>query len=102
VMGWTAPTRHRVCHDGRCRKRFIKGAPSMDKTTTQASVATIGIDLGKKVFQVHGIDSCGKIVVRRAVKRRELVAFAAQLAACVLAMEGCATAPKDDAEQRLI
>jgi len=42
----------------------------MEKTTTQSSVATIGIDLAKKVFQFHGIDSCGKVVIRRAVKRR--------------------------------
>ena len=45
----------------------------MGKTTTQACVATIGIDLGKKIFQVHGIDTFGEIVTRRSVKRRELV-----------------------------
>ncbi|MGH6960314.1 MAG: IS110 family transposase [Dongiaceae bacterium] len=64
----------------------------MDKTTAYATVATIGIDLGKKVFQVHGIDSCGKVVIRRAVKRRELVAFAAQLPPCLIGMEACASA----------
>ncbi len=64
----------------------------MDKNTSYACVATIGIDLAKKVFQVHGIDSCGKIVIRRAVKRRELLPFAATLPACVIGMEACATA----------
>jgi transposase len=64
----------------------------MEKTTTQATVATIGIDLAKRVFQIHGIDSSGKVVIRRAVKRREVVAFAARLPACLIGMEACATA----------
>jgi len=64
----------------------------MDKTTTHAVVAAIGIDLAKKVFQVHGIDSSGKVVIGRAVKRRELLPFAAKLPPCVIGMEACATA----------
>jgi transposase len=64
----------------------------MDKTTPQACVATIGIDLGKKVFQIHGIDSCGQVVIRRSVKRRELLAFAAKLPPCLIGMEACASA----------
>ena len=44
----------------------------MDKTTASTCVATIGIDLGKRVFQIHGIDTLGEIVTRRSVKRREL------------------------------
>jgi len=64
----------------------------MEKITPQASVATIGIDLGKKVFQFHGIDCAGEVVIRRAVKRREVLSFAAQLPACVIGMEACATA----------
>jgi transposase len=64
----------------------------MEKTTTPATVATIGIDLAKKVFQIHAVDSSGKVVLRRAVKRREVVAFAAQLPPCLIGMEACATA----------
>ena len=64
----------------------------MEKTTTEAAVATIGIDLAKKVFQVHAVDSFGKVVIRRTVKRRELVPFAAKLPPCVIGMEACATA----------
>ena len=37
----------------------------MDKNTPYTSVATIGIDLAKKVFQVHAVDSCGEVVRRR-------------------------------------
>jgi transposase len=64
----------------------------MDKTTSDASVATIGIDLAKNVFQVHAINASGVVVVRRAVKRRDLLAFAEKLLPCVIGMEACATA----------
>jgi transposase len=64
----------------------------MDKNTPYACVATIGIDLAKKVFQIHGIDSSGKEIVRRSVKRRDVLAFAEQLPPCVIGMEACATA----------
>jgi transposase len=64
----------------------------MEKTTTLATVATIGIDLAKKVFQVHAVDSAGEVVIRRVVKRRELVRFAAKLSPCLIGMEACATA----------
>jgi len=64
----------------------------MDKNTPYASVATIGIDLAKKVFQVHAVDVCGQVVLRRTVKRREVLTFAAQLPPCVIGMEACATA----------
>jgi transposase len=64
----------------------------MEKTTTQATIATIGIDLAKKVFQFDGIDSAGEVVIRRAVKRRELLPFATTLPPCVIGMEACATA----------
>jgi transposase len=55
-------------------------------------MATIGIDLGKKVFQIHGIDRFGEIVMRRSVKRRELLPVAAKLPPCLIGMEACATA----------
>ena len=64
----------------------------MDKNTPYAGVATIGIDLAKRVFQIHGIDSSGKVIVRRPVKRRDVLAFAAQLPPYVIGMEACATA----------
>ena len=39
------------------------------------NVSTIGLDLAKKVFQVHGVDAHGQVVVRKALKRAELVEF---------------------------
>jgi len=63
----------------------------MEKLTANTAIATIGIDLAKNVFQLHAIDAAGKVMLRRTLKRRELLAFAAQLPRCVIGMEACAT-----------
>jgi transposase len=55
-------------------------------------VTTIGLDIAKRVFQVHGIDSEGAIVVRRKLKRSELLHFFNRLAPCLVGIEACATA----------
>jgi transposase len=49
----------------------------MDKHTANSAIATIGIDLAKTVFQLHGIDATGKVVMRRSARRRGLSAVAA-------------------------
>jgi transposase len=54
-------------------------------------ITTIGIDLAKSVFQVHGVDADGKVVVRRKLKRSEVLAFFAALPPCVVGMEACGT-----------
>ena len=43
-------------------------------------VTTIGLDLGKRVFQVHGVDAAGRVVVRRKLQRAEVAGFFAELA----------------------
>jgi hypothetical protein len=55
-------------------------------------VATIGLDLAKHWFQIHGIDAQGAVVIRRKLRRGEVVAFFAALPPCVVGMEACATA----------
>lgn len=55
-------------------------------------ISTIGIDIAKSVFQVHGIDAVGEVVVRRQLKRRQVLAFFAGLKPCLIGMEACATA----------
>ena len=52
-------------------------------------VTTIGIDLAKSVFQVHGVDERGKRVLRRQLRREQVVQFFAQLAPCLVGMEAC-------------
>jgi transposase len=55
-------------------------------------VTTIGLDLAKHVFQVHGVDASGAIALRRRVRRSEMVRFFGRLDRCLIGMEACATA----------
>src|SRR4029077_3657189 len=55
-------------------------------------VTTIGLDLAKKVFQVHAVDRAGAVVVRRALRRSQVLAWFAKLPPCLVGMEACATA----------
>jgi transposase len=58
----------------------------------QAAVKTIGLDIAKSVFQVHGVDANGQVVIRRKLKRRYVLAFFERLRPCLVGMEACATA----------
>lgn len=53
---------------------------------------TIGIDLAKSVFQVHGVDAKGKVVLKKAVKRAQMAAFFANTPPCLIGMEACGSA----------
>ena len=55
-------------------------------------ITTIGLDLAKSVFQVHGVDRSGRIVVAKPLRRRQVHAFFAKLPACLVGMEACASA----------
>lgn len=55
-------------------------------------LTTIGLDLAKNVFQVHGTDDRGKAMLRKALKRAEVAKFFANLPACLIGMEACASA----------
>jgi transposase len=55
-------------------------------------VTTIGLDLGKSVFQVHGVDAAGKPILARQLRRGQVVAFFEKLPPCLIGMEACATA----------
>jgi transposase len=55
-------------------------------------ITTVGIDLAKNVFSLHGVDGGGKAVLRRSVRRGQLEALVAQLPACVIGMEACSGA----------
>lgn len=56
------------------------------------SVVTIGLDLAKSVFQVHGVDSAGQTVLRRRLGRTDLLQFFAKQAPCIIGMEACSSA----------
>jgi len=55
-------------------------------------ITTIGLDLAKNVFQVHGIDAAGTVVVRKQLRRAEVLRFFAALPPCLVGMEACGTA----------
>ena len=55
-------------------------------------ISIIGLDLAKQVFQVHAADGQGRCVLRKQLKRCEVLAFFAKLTPCVVAMEACGTA----------
>ena len=55
-------------------------------------ITTIGLDIAKNVFQVHGIDAEEKVVVRKQLRRSQVIAFFKALAPCLIGMEACATA----------
>ena len=54
-------------------------------------VSTIGLDIAKSVFQVHGVDAAGQVVVRRQLKRRYVLAFFQKLPPCLVGIEACAS-----------
>jgi transposase len=55
-------------------------------------ITTIGLDLAKSVFQVHGVDGAGNVVVTKQLRRGQLLGFFEKLQPCVVGMEACATA----------
>ena len=57
-----------------------------------SSITRLGLDLAKKVFQVHAVDANGEIVVARKLARGRLIAFFSELPRCVVAMEACSSA----------
>lgn len=55
-------------------------------------ITTIGIDLAKLVFQIHGVDERGKVAVRKQLKRAEMASYFANLEPCLIGMEACGSA----------
>jgi transposase len=59
---------------------------------TTMKITTIGLDLAKNVFQVHGVDEQGKAVLRKQLRRNQVAEFFANLPACLVGMEACGSA----------
>jgi transposase len=55
------------------------------------AITTIGLDIAKSVFQVHGVDAEGNVLIRRRLKRRYVLAFFKKLPPCLVGIEACAT-----------
>ena len=54
-------------------------------------ITTVGLDLAKRVFQVHAVDGSGGVVVRKALRRSQVLAFFTKLPPCLIGMEACGT-----------
>ena len=55
-------------------------------------VSTIGVDIGKSVFQVHGVDDAGAVVIRKRISRSKVLEFFAALSPCLVGIEACPSA----------
>ena len=55
------------------------------------TVTTVGLDIAKSVFQVHGVDGGGQVVIRRQLKRNYVLAFFQKLPPCLVGIEACAS-----------
>ena len=55
------------------------------------TITTIGLDIAKSVFQVHGVDAGGQVVIRRQLKRWSVLAFFQKLPPCLVGIEACAS-----------
>ncbi len=58
----------------------------------QQNIVTVGVDLAKTVFQIHAISAEGKVLVRRQLRRAEVLKFFAAMPPCLVGMEACASA----------
>ena len=72
------------------RKWVLLRPHDLEEPIMQA-VRTIGLDIAKSVFQVHGVDADDQVVIRRQLKRHYVLAFFQKMPPCLVGMEACAT-----------
>jgi transposase len=83
MMGWMAPLRHRGANG-------VSGE-SPGTGAIHERDYSIGLDLAKHVFQVHGVDAQGTTVLRKRLRRGQVLAFFSRIPRCVVGLEACAT-----------
>src|SRR5271155_3809256 len=86
-MGWTPPPQTAsTCQSGSVSSHLTRmGASAMN-------ITTVGIDLAKNVFQMHGVDARGRVTLRRQLRREQVARFFGNLPPCLIGMEACASA----------
>src|ERR1700704_5993930 len=62
-------------------------APHDSEERAMQTITTIGLDIAKSVFQVHGVDAGGQAIVRRQLKRRYVLTFFQKLLSCLVGIE---------------
>src|SRR5499425_228148 len=73
-----------------CQARAVECNELKEPSTME--ITTVGLDIAKRVFQLHGIDAAGKAVLRRKLQRSEVLAFFKALPPCLVGIEACGTA----------
>jgi transposase len=68
----------------------VKASHNLEEPNMR-TITTIGLDIAKSVFQVHGVDAEGNVIVRRQIKRRYVLAFFQKLPPCLVGIEACAS-----------
>src|SRR5437763_12400557 len=74
----------------RCQLVFLEN--HQEREPSMSEITTIGLDLAKHVFQVHGVDAQGTTVLRKRLRRWQVLAFYSRIPRCVVGLEACATA----------
>jgi transposase len=59
---------------------------------SMGDITAIGLDLAKSVFQVHAVDEAGTVMMRKRLRRSQVLAFFAEIPPCLVGLEACATA----------
>src|SRR5467141_3663116 len=65
--------------------------PHYSEEPSMQAITTVGLDSAKSVFQVHGVDAQGEVIIRRQLKRRYVLAFFQKLPSCLVGIEACAS-----------
>jgi transposase len=71
---------------------MLVDSKTSEREPSMGEITTIGVDLAKHVFQVHGVDADGVAVLRKQLRRSQVLSFFSRLPRCVVGMEACATA----------
>src|SRR6516225_12350060 len=72
--------------------KWLSSKPLHRRGASAMNTTTIGLDIAKAVFQVHGIDARGQTTLRKRLRRAQLVSFFANLPACLVGIEACGSA----------
>ena len=76
------------CSGAKCVRIEVLLTPA--KGTSMSEITVIGLDLAKRVFQVHGADGEGRPVLRKRLQRGQVLNFFANLSPCLIGLEACA------------
>jgi transposase len=73
-----------------CQARTVECNELKEPSTRE--ITTVGLDIAKRVVQLHGVDAAGEAVLRRKLQRSELLSFFKGLPPCLVGIEACGTA----------